>query len=239
MCIITVNNLNGCSQLTTKQNEKYPASNSEVGAQPSISEAVEKFLSSPLQDLALEDVPGVGPKTLQALQRNKIKKAEQLFGYFLYKERRENAVREFLKDGMGVHGATAKRLYDSMTNKANRLCVMGGRGYGSSSAGTLSHQPASTMSTSVAHEYFMSTPLQDISLDQVPGVGDKTSPKLRAASISSAEALFGYFLYVGRDEESFRDWLKADRIGVHGATAKRLYDAMRDKADVLCVLGGR
>ena len=38
-------------------------------------------------------------------------------------------------------------------------------------------------------------PLQDISLDQVPGVGDKTSPKLRAASISSAEALFGYFLY--------------------------------------------
>ena len=227
------------TQSTTKPIETSPASNSEVGGQPSISEAVEKFLSSPLQDLALEDVPGVGTKTLQALQRHKIKTAEQLFGYFLYVGRHENAVRGFLKDDMGVHGATAKRLYDSMITKANRLCVMGGRGYGSSSAGTLSHQPASTMSTSVAHEYFMSTPLQDISLDQVPGVGDKTSPKLRAARISKAEALFGYFLYVGRDEESFRDWLKADRIGVHGATAKRLYDAMRDKADVLCVMGGR
>ena len=161
---------------TQKPIEAPSASISEAGSQSTISHAVEQFLSTPLQDIALADVPAVGPKTLRALERHNIKTAEQLFGYFLYQERHEDAVRGFLRDDMGLHGATVKRLYDSMITKADRLCEMGGRGYGSYSAGTLSHQPASTMSTSVAHENFMSTPLQDISLDQVPGVGDKTSP---------------------------------------------------------------
>ena len=224
---------------TPKPIEAPSASISEAGSQSTISHAVEQFLSTPLQDIALADVPAVGPKTLRALERHNIKTAEQLFGYFLYQERHEDAVRGFLRDDMGLHGATVKRLYDSMITKADRLCEMGGRGYGSLSAGKLTHQPSSTMSTSTAHEYFMSTPLQDIALDQVPGVGDKTLPKLRQASISSAEALFGYFLYVGRDEENFRDWLKADSIGVRGAEAKKVHDAMRDKADLLCALGGR
>jgi len=206
----------------------------------STSARVDYFLSTPLQDIALADVPGVGPRTLEALARRHIRTAEQLLGHFIYKQRSEDAVRGFLRDDIGLQGAVAAKLFNSMVLKADRVCQTGGRGYGSSTAAnssvaTRSHHPSSAPSTSAAHEYFLSTPLQDIPVDQVPGVGDKTLPKLHKSDIWSAEALFGYFLLVGRNEERFRQWLKDD-IDVHGSAAKNMHDAMRDKADVLCVL---
>lgn len=226
------------SLLLTKSSTPKPAleeaaPSSSCGQRDPSTQAFERFLSTPLQDIALKDVPGVGPKTLQVLDRKNVKTAQQLFGYFLYKERHEDDVRTFLKE-VGLQGSVAKRLYDSMVTKADRVVAMGGRGYGSSVVRP--HKPTSMMSTTAAHEFFMSTPLQDICLAQVPGVGEKTLPKLQEAHISSAEALFGYFLYVGRDEGRFRDWLKQESIDVHGGAAKKVHDAMKDKADVLCTL---
>jgi len=198
--------------------------------------ALKYFLSTPLQDIALKDVPGVGKESLKVLLRKDFRATEQLFGYFLYLGRREHDVRAFLRDTIGLQGAQAKQVYDSLASKARSVCATGGRGYGSS-ATSLLHQPSSSVSTSVAMEAFMCTPLQDISMDQVPGVGSETLPKLKKRNISSGEALFGYFLYLGRDEDSFREWLK--NMDVHGSAAKKVYESMRDKADVVCVLGAR
>ena len=55
----------------------------------------------------------------------------------------------------------------------------------------------------------------------------------------SPEALFGYFLYVGREEGRSREWLTDGSIDVQSAAAKKVHHAMRDTADVLCALGGR
>lgn len=222
---------------TQKKQQQHKELRNEGCRATSTSVALEYFLSTPLQDIALTDVPGVGEASLKVLFRQNIRTTEQLFGYFLYLGRKEHAVRAFLRDIIGLQGAQAKQVYDSMTSKAQSVCATGGRGYGSSAA-SRSHQPSSSLSTSVAKDVFMSTPLEDISIDQVPGVGSATLPRLTEGNIFSGEALFGYFLYLGRDEGSFRQWLK-DALEVHGAPAKKVYESMRDKADVVCVLGAR
>ena len=79
--------------------------------------------------------------------------------------------------------------------------------------------------------------IQDVAILEVPGVGPVTAELLKTRKqITNGEQLFGFFLYVGRDEERFKSWLK-DECKVRGQEANRIYEALANTADVICAFG--
>merc|ERR1719409_1679391 len=93
---------------------------------------LENFLSKPLQDLDIVHMPGVGTATLKKMEdakhKRKIETVEQLFGYFLYSG---DDFEDWLCDTCGVKPHIAKKIVQSMKQKADKVCVAGGRGDGS------------------------------------------------------------------------------------------------------------
>ena len=68
----------------------------------------------------------------------------------------------------------------------------------------------------------------------MPGVGPETAKLLKKnKEITNGEQLFGFFLYLGRDEERFKKWLK-DECEVRVQEANRIYEALAKTANVLC-----
>jgi len=190
---------------------------------------MELFMWTPLQDIGIQDVPGVGPATLARLAKHdyvSIKTGEQLFGLFLYKGRGEE-FRTWLKDDCEVQGSVAKQLHEACLDKANKVCSteLGGGG-GVAARGR----------TETTTQVWNRTPIQDVEIRDVPGVGEKTAPLLaRNKNITTGEQLFGFFLYLGRDEDRFRSWLK-NECEVQGSAAARICNALAERAREICAL---
>ena len=101
---------------------------------------IDKFRSTPLQDLKVEDIPFIGPVTAQNMKTTKnITTAEQLLGYFLFLGPRdpspqvssesvagmhEERFKNWLKDECKVTGSVAQKVYRSLVAKADVVCIV-------------------------------------------------------------------------------------------------------------------
>lgn len=54
---------------------------------------------------------------------------------------------------------------------------------------------------------FLSRPLQDCTLSEIPGVGKSSLIKLTEVCMDSPEKLMGMFLVLGRDKHRMKQWL--------------------------------
>ncbi len=91
---------------------------------------------------------------------------------------------------------------------------------------TMPTQPE-PLTTTKKHNTFMSTPLQDCNLCDVPGVGDVAHAKLVAAGISTPEQLMGHFLISNRDHNTMTQWLT--KSGVRTQEALKIATALETK----------
>ena len=82
-------------------------------------------------------------------------------------------------------------------------------------------------------QVYIKKAIQDVAIQEVPGVGPETAKLLKNKEITNGEQLFGFFLYLGRDEERFKKWLK-DECEVRVQEANRIYEALARTANVLC-----
>jgi hypothetical protein len=82
---------------------------------------------------------------------------------------------------------------------------------------------------------FMSRPLQDCDIKNVPGVGDVALAKLKDANIDTAEKLIGHFLLLGRDTDKMSQWLK-DVCEVRSQESGKIAEALQKKAAKIVTL---
>ena len=213
---------------------------------------LENFLSKPLQDLDIVHMPGVGTATLKKMEdakhKRKIETVEQLFGYFLYSG---DDFEDWLCDTCGVKPHIAKKIVESMKQKADKVCVAGGRGDGSPARTPATDVTPVKGCTTVVIDKFRSTPLQDLKVEDIPFIGPVTAQNMKTTkNITTAEQLLGYFLFLGprgpspqvssesvagMHEERFKHWLK-DECKVTGSVAQKVYRSLVAKADVVCIV---
>jgi hypothetical protein len=82
--------------------------------------------------------------------------------------------------------------------------------------------------TTLKLETFLSRPLRDCSLRDVPGVGEVVHGLLQVADIDTAEKLMGQFLLLGRDSARMADWLH-DACQVRVQEARKVAEALHAK----------
>jgi hypothetical protein len=87
---------------------------------------------------------------------------------------------------------------------------------------------ATTINNTKKFNSFISRPLQDCSLSDVPGVGKSTLEKLFAANIDTPEKLMGMFLMSGRDAKKIKDWLTSVCC-IRAQEASRMSEALDRK----------
>ena len=88
--------------------------------------------------------------------------------------------------------------------------------------------PAAT-TTTLKMNNFLSRPLRDTTLSDVPGVGPATLAKLKSANIETAAQLVGHFLLTGSDAAVTCRWLK-DACEVRETEAVKVAEALQSKA---------
>jgi hypothetical protein len=81
--------------------------------------------------------------------------------------------------------------------------------------------------TTKKHNTFMSTPLQDCHLSDVPGAGDVACAKLIEAGVCTPEQLMGHFLISNRNHSTMTQWLVAS--GVRAQEAAKIATALDRK----------
>mmetsp|Transcript_16984 Transcript_16984/g.37954 ORF Transcript_16984/g.37954 Transcript_16984/m.37954 type:complete len:93 (-) Transcript_16984:70-348(-) len=86
--------------------------------------------------------------------------------------------------------------------------------------------------TTMKAQNFQATPLIDVKLKEVPGVGPKLLEKLEEANIDTAEKLMGHFLVMGRDTDRFKTWLE-DVCEIRGQDGAKVVEPLAEKADKL------
>ena len=77
---------------------------------------------------------------------------------------------------------------------------------------------------------FISTPLQDCMLNDIPGIGDIARSRLTGAGVETAEQLVGHFLVGKRDPQAMTHWLLA--VGVRMQEANKIVAALDKKVRV-------
>ena len=82
--------------------------------------------------------------------------------------------------------------------------------------------------TSKKQNTFLSTPLQDCSLSDVPGVGEVARAKLIEAGVATPEQLMGHFLIAKRNHGIMTQWLMAS--GIRTQEAVKIASALDCKA---------
>ena len=82
---------------------------------------------------------------------------------------------------------------------------------------------------------FMSRPLQDCDIQNVPGVGPVALAKLKDANIDTAEKLVGHFLLLGRDTDKMAKWLQ-EVCEVRVQEGTKISDALHKKAAKIVTL---
>ena len=91
---------------------------------------------------------------------------------------------------------------------------------------------SSPTTTTKKFNTFISTPLQDIALPDIPGVGPVAHARLVAAGVVSSEQLMGHFLLANRGEDEMRKWL-VEEVGVRAQEAGKIVAALAQKGRVV------
>jgi hypothetical protein len=76
---------------------------------------------------------------------------------------------------------------------------------------------------------FISRPLQDCMLSDVPGVGEKSLHKLLDAGINTPDKLIGMFFMNNRDPEQMRRWLTTV-CAIRSQEAEKISEALERKS---------
>lgn len=90
--------------------------------------------------------------------------------------------------------------------------------------------PFYATTTTKKHNTFMSTPLQDCALSDIPGVGDVARARLIAAGVETPEQLVGHFLVGKRDTRAMTHWLLT--AGVRAQEVGKIVAALEKKVRV-------
>ena len=91
---------------------------------------------------------------------------------------------------------------------------------------------APTQTTTFKSKRFMSTPLRDCELKEVPGVGPVTLQKLKDHKIDTAHKLVGHFLAMGKNGDKMEKWLE-DKCEVGKREAKMIVNAIDAKTTMI------
>lgn len=83
------------------------------------------------------------------------------------------------------------------------------------------------MSTSQKHRDFVTEPIGEKLVTDLPGIGEKLGERLEAKGFEKAYTVLGQFLLLRRDEELFKEWLK-EACGANAKQAGDCYTALRD-----------
>ncbi|XP_010896520.2 barrier-to-autointegration factor B [Esox lucius] len=75
--------------------------------------------------------------------------------------------------------------------------------------------------TSQKHRNFVSEPMGNRSVRDVPGIGSAQGRRLEEKGVARADQMLGQYLVSGRDQDRFQNYLK----GASGANAKQQRDA--------------
>ena len=98
------------------------------------------------------------------------------------------------------------------------------------------YSPATTTTTTTKKQTtFLSTPLQDSTLHDVPGVGPVSHAQLTEAGVRSAQQLVGQFLVMDCDREAMAQWL-ADGVGVRAQEVGKIVNAVEKKAKAVVTM---
>ncbi|TPP61507.1 Barrier-to-autointegration factor B [Fasciola gigantica] len=86
------------------------------------------------------------------------------------------------------------------------------------------------MSTSQKHRDFVTEPIGEKLVTDLPGIGEKLGERLEAKGFEKAYTVLGQFLLLRRDEELFKEWLKE----ACGANAKQAASVLNQTHWNLC-----
>jgi hypothetical protein len=86
-----------------------------------------------------------------------------------------------------------------------------------------------TTTTTKKFNSFISRPLQDCALNDVPGVGKSSSSKLQSSGLDTPEKLMGLYLVSDRDPEKMKRWL-IDHCTIRAQEARKISDAFDKKS---------
>lgn len=86
---------------------------------------------------------------------------------------------------------------------------------------------ATTSTTSKKHRQFVSEPMGDKPVTELPGVGPVLAAKLTEAGFDKAYVVLGQFLVLKKDLELFEMWFR----DVTGGNRKHSFDCSRALAD--------
>ncbi|VDL89713.1 unnamed protein product [Schistocephalus solidus] len=83
------------------------------------------------------------------------------------------------------------------------------------------------MTTSQKLRNFVSEPIGDKSVFELPGIGEKLGARLKTKGYEKASVVLGQYLLLYRDEELFCDWLK-ETCGANAKQANDCFTALND-----------
>ena len=86
-----------------------------------------------------------------------------------------------------------------------------------------------TTTTTKKFNTFLSRPLQDCALGDIPGVGKSTLPKLQGSGMDTPEKLMGLFLLSSRDPVKLKEWL-IHTCGIRAQEAGKITEAFDTKS---------
>ena len=87
----------------------------------------------------------------------------------------------------------------------------------------------STITTTKKFNNFISRPLQDCSLLDIPGVGKSSHEKLVASGMDTPEKLMGLYLVSARSAEKMKQWLVSN-CSVRAQEAGKISEALDRKS---------
>ena len=86
-----------------------------------------------------------------------------------------------------------------------------------------------TNTTTKKFNTFISRPLQDCSLNDIPGVGKTSLAKLLDAQMDTPEKLMGLFLVSSRDTQRMKHWLVSN-CSIRAQEAVKISEALERKS---------
>ncbi|CAH8484626.1 unnamed protein product [Heterobilharzia americana] len=83
------------------------------------------------------------------------------------------------------------------------------------------------MTTSQKHKSFVSEPISEKVVEEIPGIGEKLGERLKAKGYDKAYIVLGQFLLLRCEEDLFKEWL-SQTCGANSKQSGDCYTALKD-----------
>lgn len=94
---------------------------------------------------------------------------------------------------------------------------------------------SAALSTTKKFSSFISRPLQDCSLCDIPGVGKSSLAKLLEAKMDTPEKLMGMYMISSRDPQRMKHWLVSN-CSIRAQEAGKISEALNKKSQAAMVI---